>query len=441
MDGNQEPTPQPPIRAAAPPPADPQVKTFKCRGCGNPLTLRGMDRAESVVCEACGSVIDLTDENLRIISTFQSKIKYKPLIPLGSRGKVRGEMFEIIGYMRRAMTVEGVDYEWNEYLLFNPYKGFRWLSEYNGHWNFLKATSNIPKPKAGGARPAVKYLDQPFLHFQTAEARVIYVLGEFYWKVQAEEKCQVTDYVAPPLILSREKTDQEITWAIGEYIEPGILWSAFHLNTPIPPKIGVAPNQPSPYATQSSSLLKLFVWFCVAAMLIHLLMSLLAQNKLVYENRFVFRQADKEKGLVTDFFEIPGHTSNVVVKSTADVNNNWIYLHMTLIHEEGRAYDFGKEISYYHGVDDGERWSEGSISDEAILPAVPAGKYYLYIGPESSAPSVNYAIRVYRDVPQWSFLLLALAALCFLPFIMKWRSSRFEAARWAESDPPRSKED
>ena len=108
-----------------------------------------MERTESVVCDACGSVIDLTDENLRIISTFQSKIKYKPLIPLGSRGKVRGDLFEVIGFMRRAMTVEGVNYEWSEYLLFNPYKGFRWLSEYNGHWNFLKTTTHIPRPKKG----------------------------------------------------------------------------------------------------------------------------------------------------------------------------------------------------------------------------------------------------------------------------------------------------
>jgi len=414
-----------------------RVKTFKCPSCGNSLTLRGMEKTESIACEACGSVIDLTDENLRIIATYQSKVKHKPLIPLGSRGNVRGDLFETIGYMRRAITVEGVDYEWGEYLLFNPYKGFRWLAEYNGHWNFLKAASNIPQPEAEGARPSVKYLDQTFLQFQSGKVRVVYVLGEFYWKVQAGETCQVTDYISPPLILSREKTDQEVVWTIGEYLEPETLWSSFHLTTPIPPKVGVAPNQPSPYRAQSKSLWRLFGTLGAAAVLIHLLIFLSASNKLVYENRFVFHQADKAKALVTDFFEIPGHTSNVMVKSTADLNDNWLYLHLTLVQEEGRAYDFGREISYYQGVEDGERWSEGSPSDEAVLPTVPAGKYYLRIEPESSARGVNYTIQVYRDVPQWFFFFLALGMLCFLPLLLKWRSSRFEAARWAESDFPR----
>lgn len=424
---------EPSLRVPAPAPASLQVKTLRCSGCGNPLTVRGMKRTESVACEACGSVIDLTDENLRIISTFQSKIKHKPLIPLGSRGKVRGDLFEVIGYLRRAITVEGVDYEWSEYLLFNPYKGFRWLSEYNGHWNFLKTTTNMPRKKGDG----VRYLDKTFLHFQTAESRVTYVLGEFYWKVQAGETCKFTDYIAPPLILSKEQTAQETDWSIGEYIEPETLWSAFRLTSPVPARIGVAPNQPSPYAGRTASLWKLIGYLFLAAVFIHLVLLFFSQNKLVFENRYAFQQRDKGRAIVTEFFDISGRPSNVVIKTAAaPLNNTWLYLNMALISEDGRAYDFGREISYYHGTEDGSAWSEGGFSDEASLPTVPPGRYYLRLEPESPAPMVNYHIQVYRDVPQWSFFFIAMGALCLLPILLVWRIARFEGVRWSESDHP-----
>lgn len=419
----------------APPPAaaSPQVKTLRCSGCGNPLTVRGMERTESVACEACGSVIDLTDENLRILSTFQSKIKHKPLIPLGSRGKVRGDLFEVIGYLRRAVTVEGEDFEWSEYLLFNPYKGFRWLSEYSGHWNFIKTTTNLPKKKGDG----VRYLDKTFLHFQSAESRVTYVLGEFYWKVQAGETCKFTDYIAPPLILSKEQTAQETDWSIGEYIEPETLWSAFRVSSPMPIRIGVAPNQPSPYAGRTASLWKLIGYLFLAAVFIHLALFFFSQNKLVFENRFTFQPKDKGKAIVTEIFDISGRPSNVVIKTAAaPLDNSWLFLNMALISEDGRAYDFGREISYYHGTEDGSAWTEGGFSDEATLPSVPSGRYYLRIEPESSAPMVNYHIRVYRDVPRWSFFFLALGALCILPILLIWRVARFEGKRWSESDHP-----
>lgn len=433
MDGKKEIMAEPSLTAPTPAPASPQVKTLKCSGCGSPITLRGMERTESVACEACGSVIDLTDENLRIISTFQSKIKHKPLIPLGSRGRIRGDLFEVIGYLRRAVTVEGVDYEWSEYLLFNPYKGFRWLSEYNGHWSFLKTTTHIPRKKGDGAR----YLDKTFLHFQTAESRVVFVLGEFYWKVQAGETCKFTDYIAPPLILSKEQTAQETDWSIGEYIEPETLWSAFKLTSSIPARIGVAPNQPSPYAGQASSLWKLIGYLFLAAVFIHLAIFFLSQNKLAFENRFTFQQKDKGKAIVTELFDISGHPSNVVIKTAAaPLENNWLFLNMALISEDGRAYDFGREISYYHGTEDGSAWSEGNFSDEATLPTVPPGRYYLRVEPESSAILLNYHIQVYRDVPQWSFFFIALGALCILPIVLIWRLARFEGTRWSESDHP-----
>ena len=60
--------------------------------------------------------------------------------------------------------------------------------------------------------------------------------------------------------------------------------------------------------------------------------------------------------------------------TNADVNNEWIDLNYALIDEDtGRAYDFGREISFYQGVDSDGRWTEGSNSDRVVLPSIPAG--------------------------------------------------------------------
>ena len=151
-----------------------------------------------------------------------------------------------------------------------------------------------------------------------------------------------------------------------------------------------------------------------------------------------FHLADKEKARVSEVFELTGRPSNVVIKSKANVDNSWIYLNLALINEEtGNAYDFGREISYYHGYDGGESWSEGGTSDEAVLSSVPPGRYYLRIEPESTASSINYSIQVYRDVPSWSFFFMALGGLALYPLLYWWRRRTFEYYRWSESDHPK----
>jgi hypothetical protein len=433
MNGN------PPTRNLPPSPSlsPPKLTAFQCPSCGASLEVRGLRQTEAIACASCGAIIDITDENYRIISRALSAVRHDPLIPLGTRGKLRGETFEIIGYLRRKINVEGVDYEWSEYLLFNPYKGFRWLTEYNGHWSYVKTTTNVPPLQENVSYQEVDYLGRTFHHFQTAEAEVSYVLGEFYWRVQVGEKCSVSDYVAPPYILSREQTLNEVSWSVGEYIEPETLWQSFGLKTVPPARIGVAPNQPSLYASQSGKIVRLLGLLVLFAVLIHFLFVVFSNDKMVYQNEFVSHQSDTEKALVTDVFEIPGRISNVVIQSKAQLDNSWIYLSMALINEEtGNAHDFGREISYYHGVDGGEAWSEGGISDEVILPSVPSGKYYLRIEPDSPSSSVNYSILVYRDVPRWSYFFITLGALSLIPLFYWWRERSFESRRWAESDHP-----
>lgn len=410
----------------------PKARALSCPGCGAPLTVRGLLQTESIACGGCGSIVDLTDENLQIISTFQARARFQPPIPLGTRGRLLGDTLEVIGYLRRKVTIEAIDYEWSEYLLFNPYKGFRWLSEYNGHWTFIR-TINERLPGVVG----ITYLGRSFQHFQTSTASVSYVLGEFYWRVQVGETARIDDCISPPYMLSRETTENEIVWSLGQYLQPSVVVAAFQPKTPLPARIGVYACQPSPFASAGSRLAGLLGRFIVAALVIQLVVLTVSRNKLVYQGEFVFRPESGEKSFVTDVFDVPGRVSNVVVRSHADVSNNWLYLNYALINEEtGNAYDFGRDISYYYGRDSDGSWSEGSPTNEATLPSVPSGRYYLRIEPEGPGGSISYSVRVYRDVPRWSFFWLAAVALLAPPLVLLWRQRRFEVQRWSESDHP-----
>lgn len=119
--------------------------SFKCSGCGAPLTIRAQGRSQTIACEYCGAVLDAQDPRHQLLSRYRSAIKYQPLIPLGARGELRGEKLECVGYMRRAVRYYGVDYTWSEYLLYNPYKGFRFLIESKGHWSLLKPMTEQPQ--------------------------------------------------------------------------------------------------------------------------------------------------------------------------------------------------------------------------------------------------------------------------------------------------------
>src|SRR5580700_5821832 len=106
-----------------------RIKGLNCPNCGAALTIRGFEHTLSVVCPSFLSDLDAKDPNLQILQKFEEKtssLQDQPLVPLGSRGNWRGVDCEVIGFQRRTVTSGGVDYSWSEYLLFNPYKGFRY---------------------------------------------------------------------------------------------------------------------------------------------------------------------------------------------------------------------------------------------------------------------------------------------------------------------------
>ena len=119
------------------------------------------------------------------------------------------------------------------------------------------------------ARPVARYADRTFRHFQSATARTNFVLGEFPWRVEVEDKVEVADFVAPPFMLSREGTANEATWSLGEYTSGDEIWKAFALPGEPPEPVGVFAHQPSPYRARTGSYLRTFA--ALAALLLLLL--------------------------------------------------------------------------------------------------------------------------------------------------------------------------
>lgn len=417
------------------------VRALICPHCGGAVTIRGMSHTRTVACERCGSLLDARDPGLRILQEFDRRTAEPHHIPLGTRGQWRGAPYEVIGFMVRAIVVEGTTYSWGEYLLFNPYHGFRYLTEYQGHWNDVVALHAVPAQEFGAGKPEARLADgSAFSHFQAAKASTTYVLGEFPWEVRVGDEVEVDDFVAPPRVLSREHTAEETTWSLGEYVSGREVWRAFALDGKPPHAHGVYANQPSPHAERARAMRRTFFALVTGFIVILAASQMLARRDQVFSEVYTLQPGAGGAGaaFVTEPFELRGRTSDVEMSISTDVQNSWIFLDFALIDERtGRAYDFGREVSFYNGVDGGEAWTEGKRVDRALVGSIPSGRYYLRVephGPPEARLPVSYRLTLRRDVPPMSFFWIALALLALPPVVSQLRAMSFEQQRWAESD-------
>ena len=178
------------------------------------------------------------------------------------------------------------------------------------------------------------------------------------------ENAAVTDYVKPPRVLSCEKTDKEVTWSIGEYMYGARHLGVFQFAGQSAGSRGRL--RKSAFAGQRKCQRHLGRLSAFAIFLLVLMAGFdlrREQRARSFESTYRLNAGEPkgEASFVTDVFNLDGRTSNVEVTTSADVNNYWIYLNYALINQDtGQAWDFGREVSYYHGYDSDGSWTEGS---------------------------------------------------------------------------------
>jgi hypothetical protein len=323
-------------------------------------------------------------------------------------------------------------YLWKEYLLFNPFKGFRWLTEFDGHWNYVIMT----KHKPATSQQHALHLGKNYLLFHKGTAKVTYVLGEFYWRVKVGETVEVEDYIAPPSMLSCEKSIDETVWSVGEYIDHQSVREAFQIQSYFPVPLGVSPNQASHFAPLFTALWPWIQAFIAILIVIQTWTLFFSKPRYIFQENlnYVLNQPDKIK--ISPTFTIDKRASNLQVTFESPVQNNWLELEASLVNEAtGETYDFEQGVEYYSGYDDGN-WTEGSQSSETLLPAIPTGPYH--INYQVSAPpgieQVPFSLSIKQNVVTWFNFTVALLLIALYPIWIWWRKESFERARWSTSD-------
>ena len=417
------------------------AKVFRCPACGSPMQTRGKDIV-AAGCASCGAVVDTSDETYKLISKAmgQRDEKYKPRLPLGSKGTLEGKPVEVIGFLVKQTKIEGITYDWREYLLAGEHGTYRWLTEYNGHWNIVDVLS---KPPPGGIIEVdnVRYEGEVFKHFSTTpSAEVIQVAGEFTWRVRRGETNRVVDYVAPPLMLSRESTSNDLSWSRGVYAAPEVIATAFSLKQGLSDPVGVYANQPNPWSETHAKVCKSFWKLAVLAIVLQTMFALIGGGKLLLRESVEFLPSHADETWTSREFTVSGKGSKVVVRNETSLANNWIGLDMTLVNKaSGAAWPASREISYYYGNDGGESWSEGSRDDEVVFLDIPPGTYYLAVDPEMSTETpvpVRDTLEIKTGGAGWSNFVLLLIFLVAFPIFTRMRVASFETRRWMESDHP-----
>ena len=245
-------------------------RAFDCPSCGAALAPK-VDQSLSIVCGQCHAVVDLSGPPAAPDSradlgqglAFQAQQGHpdlEPQLPLGQTGVLAlgsstALPWQVVGYLERCeLPHAGSDDAqafWREYLLYHRSEGFVFLVDAEEGWSWMRPLTGVPTLRGEQAQ----WAGDTYRRQWDYEARATYVLGEFYWRLQRDDRQHVTDYIgagpARTKRLSREAAadGREVTWSAGQTLEAAEIAKAFKLS--LPGTAGGLPRDVSPASSLS----------------------------------------------------------------------------------------------------------------------------------------------------------------------------------------------
>ncbi|HEY0771314.1 MAG TPA: DUF4178 domain-containing protein, partial [Sphingobacteriaceae bacterium] len=255
--------------------------TVSCPTCGKINTVRGKSMTRALTCQHCKIYFRTGNWDT---STVEFVYEEPQALPIGARGRIDGFVYEVIGFTIKQEYK--YHFRWREYLVFNPFRGYAFLSEYNGHWNFVWPIEE--DPLVHKSDDTIQYEGETFHLYQMYSAKVVHARGEFFFDVfDMTASTTNKEYIAPPHMLAQEKSDDSILWCKAEYFKPSEIAEAFSVPlSSLPSREGIGYTQPFQSQYSKNALLIFTVLIILFTFIVHLTVNNTASDKVVYSGVF-----------------------------------------------------------------------------------------------------------------------------------------------------------
>jgi hypothetical protein len=181
----------------------------------------------------------------------------------------------------------------------------------------------------------------------------------------------------------------------------------------------------------------------VIAIVINLVLLLytFSAGKQVFSQRFSADQLNGE--VLSEPFRVNSDIIKIISYAQPRLNNEWMALDVAVVSDQEEVlhvYDAG--ISYYHGYEGGEKWSEGSQSQSAFIQVPRPGIYRLLVHAVSARGNINRSTKTshgvimrVEDGARMPHFFIGAAALSVLILVVSiWSYSKWKSGDEDDED-------
>lgn len=356
-------------------------KDIHCPGCGAALTIKD-ERSELVVCEYCGSHLDVSETEKKVLGKGPDKKQDFPLL-LGDSFRYKGTKFEIIS---RMVFIEESDYtqKTRQYLLYNPRRGTMWIDEYKGHYSLSTDTHVMPTSEPFTKRRGdilTTHDHRKWITEGTGTYELVYVDGSLPWIAKIGDKIQYAEFSEKSgsgMQYEVQSIGIEMEYGTGKALPIEMVRRATN-KMDLGKEMGL--REPVDAAIKSK-FYKAVILVASLAIIINGIFALfcVSRGRVVLSQNFTASQLTGEA--FSKPFKVAGKNNIVKVNVTAAprLNNEWMAMDLAIVENDDRViHVYDGDIAYYHGTEGGESWSEGSQNTTEYIKIPRAGIYRLLL--------------------------------------------------------------